>query len=282
MITHPISAAGTLVTNGFEVVLPESVEVLVRDFPDGAEVKAERERVASHWFVHWFQGMLYYFRLKGGGVNVSGRTVTLHTREHPWLLRSRLEDSVAKVFHGYVPLRRRPFTFLAQKQDLVATAAEDAGIDASLLDGIRVRPRYRIHPKIYELADGCARVGIFVTINMHYDIDTDLTRLQDVNVDLGGLHLVRRQPEPEQRRHLGQIDRIDGDIVLLCEARDDIHLAVKDVKLEGSKENFARCLKGLLCQRAIVRCRDGAGANGLPARSRLRLEGRRSRAIHWT
>ena len=132
MIAQPISAAGPLVTNGFEVVLPETVEVLVRDFPNGAEVKAERERVSDHWFVHWFKGMLYYFRLKGGGVNVSGRTVTLRTREHPWLLRSCLEDSVAEVFHKYEPLRRRPFTFLAQKQDLVATAAKDAGIDPSL------------------------------------------------------------------------------------------------------------------------------------------------------
>ena len=250
MIAHPISAAGALVTNGFEVVLPETVEVLVRDFPDGAEVKAERERVSDHWFVHWFKGMLYYLRLKGGGVNVSGRTVTLRTREHPWLLRSRLEDSVAEVFHKYEPLRRRPFTFLAQKQDLVATAAKDAGIDPSLLDGFRIRPRYRIHPKIYELADGCARVGIFVTINMHYDIDTDLNLLQDAKVDLAGLHLVRRQPEPGQRRHLGQFERIDGDTVWLCEAHDDTHVALKDAKLEGSKENFARCLKGLLGQRA--------------------------------
>ena len=79
MITHPISATGSLVINGFEVVLPESIEVLVRDFPDSAEVKAERERVASHWFVHLFEGKIYYLRLKGGGVNVSGRTVTVRT-----------------------------------------------------------------------------------------------------------------------------------------------------------------------------------------------------------
>ena len=85
---------------------------------------------------------------------------------------------------------------------------------------------------------------------MHYDIDTDLTRLQDAKVDLAGLHLVRRQPEPGQRRHLGQFERIDGDTVWLCEAHDDSHVALKDAKLEGSKENFARCLQGLLCQRA--------------------------------
>ena len=45
MTAHPISARTPLVTNGFEVLLPETVEILARDFPDGAEVKAERERV---------------------------------------------------------------------------------------------------------------------------------------------------------------------------------------------------------------------------------------------
>ena len=250
MTAHPMSARTPLVTNGFEVVLPETVEVLARDFPDGAEVKAERERVSGHWFVHWFAGTLYYLRLKGGGPNVSGRPLTLDTRDHPWLLRSRLEDGVADVFHMYEPLRRRPFTFLARKQDLVAVAAKAAGVEPSLLDGIRVTPRYHVHPKIYELADGHARVGIFVTINMHYDIDTDLTRLWDAKVDLARLHLVRRRPEPGQRRHLGQFERIDGDTVWLCEAHDEPRVPLHDAKLEGSKENFARCIRGLLGRRA--------------------------------
>ena len=250
MTAHPSSIATPLVTNGFEVILPDTLEVLVRDIPDSAAVKAERERVAPHWFVHWFQGTLYYLRLKSGGPDVSGRPLTLGTFDHPWLLRSRLEDSVGEIFHMYEPLRRRPFTFRARKRELVAIAARSAGIDPSLLDGIRVTPRYRIDPKIYELSDGRVRIGIFVTINMHYDVDTDLTRLRDANVSLAELHLVRRRPAPGQRRHLGRFKRIDGGAVLLSEAHDQSPIALHDTKLEGSRENFVRCLKGLLRHRA--------------------------------
>ena len=154
------------------------------------------------------------------------------------------------VFAMYEPLWRRPFTFRAQKDELVAQAAESAGADPSLLAGIRVRPRYRINPKIYELADAVPRIGIFVTINMDYEIDADLCRLQNARVDLRGLHVIRRRPEPGQRRHVGQLERIDGDAAHLAEAYDGSVFPARDIKLEGSRENFSRCVKGLLRNRA--------------------------------
>ena len=246
MSAHHSNSAPTLTTNGFEVSLPDSLEVLAQDFPDGSAVKAERQRVAPYWFVHWFRGSLYYLRLRRGGPDIPGPPITLQTSDHPWLLRSLLEESVEAVFQKYEPLRRRPFTFRAKKQELVAPAARSVGIDSSLLNGIRVRPRYRIHPKIYEFSDGLPRIGIFVTINMDYDIDTGLTRLRDLGVDLEGLHLVRRRPQPEQRSHLGRFERIDGDVVLLSETYDESRIQLDDAKLEGSKENFARCLRGLI------------------------------------
>lgn len=250
MNTDPISVGPTLVTNGFEVILPDSIDVLVREFPDGAAVKAERERVSDYCFVHWFQGMLYYLRLKEGGPDISGRPHTLNTSDHPWLLRSRLEDSVGEVFHMYEPLWRRPFTFRAKKQELVATAAKSVEIDPTLLDGISVQPRYRIHPKIYELADGRVRIGIFVSINLHYNIETDLVHLWDASINLDGLHLVRRRTEPGQRRLLGRFEHIKGDAVLLSEAYDSARIESRYAKLEGSKENFTRCIRGLLRHRA--------------------------------
>ena len=106
MTAHPTSVGTPLVTNGFEVILPDTVEVLVRDFPDGAAVKAERERVSGHWFVHWFQGTLYYLRLKGGGPNVSGGPLTLDTLDHPWLLRSCLEGELYLIIDSAPGLRQ--------------------------------------------------------------------------------------------------------------------------------------------------------------------------------
>lgn len=61
-----------LSSNGFEIELPDEIDVLVREFPNGGDVAEERERVQSHWFVHWFGRKLYYLRLKGGGLNRAG------------------------------------------------------------------------------------------------------------------------------------------------------------------------------------------------------------------
>ena len=250
MTDHRTTVGTPLVTNGFEVILPDELDVLVRDFPDGAAVRAERKRVAGHWFVHWFQGTLYYLRLRSGGPNVSGRPTAIRTLHQPWLLRSRLDDCIVQVFHKYEPLGIRPFTFLAQKNKLVAVAARNANVDPHLLDGVHVTPRYRIQPKIYETPDEDPRVGIFVTITMHYDIDADLERLMAAGVSLNRLHVVRRQPQPGERRQLGRFQRRDGDHILLSEAHDKTRIPVNDAKLEGSRENFAHCVGRLLRRRA--------------------------------
>src|SRR5437660_2824560 len=76
-VQHPLA------TNGFKVHLPDSIEVIVREMPSPSDVKAERDRLREHWFVHWIGGKLYHLRLKGGGPNVAGTPQTLRTSEHP-------------------------------------------------------------------------------------------------------------------------------------------------------------------------------------------------------
>jgi hypothetical protein len=63
---HPTQSR-PLATNGFALDLTDAVEAIVRDFPDGRDVKLERERLAGFWFVHWVGGKLYHLRLKAGG-----------------------------------------------------------------------------------------------------------------------------------------------------------------------------------------------------------------------
>ena len=250
MTDNPTSVGSPLVTNGFEVILPDTLEVLVRDFPDGGAVRAERKRVSGHWFVHWFGGTLYYLRLRAGGPDVSGRPATIATRDEPWLLRARLDDCIADIFHMYEPLGLRPFTFLARKRELVAIAAHNADVDPAVLESVRVTPRYRVQPKIYELPDEPPRIAIFVTISMHYDIDTDLERLLAARVSLNRLHIVRRRLQPGERRHLGRFERREGGHIVLSEAHEETSIPLADAKLEGSRENFAHCVGVLLRHRA--------------------------------
>ena len=54
-------ANGPLTLNGFDIELPAEFDVVVRAMPSPADVKAERERLGEHWFVHWLgnAGTLY-------------------------------------------------------------------------------------------------------------------------------------------------------------------------------------------------------------------------------
>ena len=177
-----------LATNGFAVELPEYVEVLIRDLSDPKNVKAERERLDGYWFVHWVGGKLYHLRLKGGGPNVDGDVKTLKVNDHAWLLRARLDDTIGSALSKYTPLQQRPFTFLAQKSELIKKAAEAAEINHPLLKHFRVTPKFVLNSKTYEPVDGVSAVGLFVTVGMCYDIDAPLSELKAAGVDLCGMY----------------------------------------------------------------------------------------------
>lgn len=237
-----------LFTNGFEVTLPSEVEVVVRDLPDPSEVKSERERLSGFWFLHWVDGELFHLRLKAGGPNIEGEKLVLQTALHPWLLRARLDDAMEEALPQYAALKRRPFTFIAQKSELIKTAAEKSAVSHKLLSGFRVTPRFSISPKIYEPTDGQTKIGLFVNIGMHYDINVDLLELNKSGVGLAGLYVVRRTPTPGlgQRRLLGRIKEITQDRASLFEATDEVEYNLNEIKLEGSKENFFHCLTMML------------------------------------
>ncbi|HEY5864446.1 MAG TPA: hypothetical protein VI542_02675 [Candidatus Tectomicrobia bacterium] len=64
------------------------------------------------------------------------------------------------------------------------------------------------------------------------------------------MHVVRRDPEPGERRLVGRIDALDGHCVRLSEAYEDLTtIAVDDVWLEGNYASFSRCLSTLLGSR---------------------------------
>ncbi len=235
-----------LFTNGFELKAPEVVEVIVREWPDPSEVKVERQRMDGYWFLHWFGGQLYYLRLKPGGPNVQGKSVEIETARHPWLLRSRVEDAMESALPKYSALRKRPFTFLAQKSELLELAKSQVGVSHPLLETFRISPRFVISTKIYENADGRAKIGAFVSIGMRYDIDTDLADLAQSGVDITGMYVVRRDPQPGERRLVGRVRRVDGDWTHVFENAEDDVFETGELKLEGSKENFSRCLTSLL------------------------------------
>ena len=235
-----------LITNGFRVELPDVIDAVVREFPKASDVKAERHGLQGFWFVHWVGGRLYHLRLQSGGPNVAGAIQALRVGDHPWLLRARIDDVIGDAVSQYEPIRVRPFTFLAQKAELIKPAAVAAGVSHKLLEAFKVTPRFILNAKVYEPTGETAELGLFVSVGMHYDIDVPLPDLQAANIDLSKMYVVRRVPETGQRRLVGRISRLDGGQIHLSEATGSSSIGANAVKLEGSRENFARCLSGLL------------------------------------
>lgn len=239
-----------LVLNGFEVALPAEIDVIVRPLPDPEQVKTERERLATYWFVHWLGGKLYCLRLKGGGPNVIGSPERLKVAEHPWLLRARLDEVIESVFERYAAIRLRPFSFLSRREEIVSTAAAKIRVSHPLLSGFLILPKFTLSAKVIELRDGDSRIGLFVTLGMRYEIEADLIALHKAGVDLAGLYVVWRKPQLGQRRLVGRIQTLNESVVLLSEATiAESTVGASDVRLEGSLESFSRCLGSLLGNR---------------------------------
>jgi len=235
-----------LVTNGFIVETPSVVDLVVRDMPSPSDVKAERERLKDFWSLHWAGGKLYHLRLSAGGPNVDGQQLTAPASQYGWLLRSRVDDVVGVALPKYQPIRVRPFTFLAQRTELIGPAADVARVDHPLIDQFTVIPRFVLSAKTFEPVDGQSKLGIFVNVEMQFDITAPLNELQNANVDLAGLHVVRRQPEPGKRRLVGRISRVDGNVTQLSDGTEGPSIDTDLIKLEGSKESVTRCLTTIL------------------------------------
>jgi hypothetical protein len=252
-----------LVLNGFRIDLPAEIDVIVRPMSEPSDVRLERQRLAEHWFVHWLGGELYCIRLKAGGPNLAGEPRRLKIANHPWLLRARFDDVITNVFERYPAIRLRPFSFLSQREEIVANAAKAARIRHPLLSGFRILPKFTLNAKVIEPRQGDTQVGLFVTLDMRYEINTELVALQDAGIDLAGLYVVRREIVPGQRRLVGRVDRIADGVVHLLEATGDDTIGVKGVRLEGSLESFSRCLHTLFGSRykSLHEAIDDAEAN---------------------
>ena len=69
-----------------------------------------------------------------------------------------------------------------------------------------------------EVRAGSPFVGITIDLATRWEIVSDLEKLQDAGVDLSGLFVVRRDPDPDQRRLVGRIAAVRAGQVELSES----------------------------------------------------------------
>ena len=204
-----------------------------------------------------------------------GETKTLRCAENLKLLAARIHDVLPEKFPDYEAFRRRPFTFRGKTGEMVeAIRGKLAGLP-QVINGFKIHPKFELDARLIELREGVLEGWLFLVVSTNWLITASLDELVAAGVNIQGLYVVRRNPEPEQRRLVGRIRQLSGLQVLLSESFDGIDsICADDVMLEGSRASFSQCLKQLLgnryesfekgeaVSRGGVSDRPGVGRNG--------------------
>lgn len=226
-----------------------SFKAYVKDMPDNQIFRSLRESLEDEWFLYWRQGKVYGIPKVTHPQKSFGQLEELTCSTHLQFLTARINDLLPGIFSKYSPLKRRPFTFLAQREEkeLISIIAKKIKDLPSIITSFKIIPKYILEPKIFELHEDKFGIGLFLCLKTRWQILATLSELQNEGVELQGLYVVRRHHIPGQRRLVGRIEYLSKQEVTLSESFDCIDsIHEKEVCLEGSRESFSRCLKAIL------------------------------------
>jgi hypothetical protein len=127
--------AEKLCLNDFRLVLSaENLKAYVQDLADNSKVAALREKHAADWFVHWFEGKLYAIPRHESPVEEIGSPETLPRIDHLGLIRAKIADALPELFLPRSAISYRPFTFVGQKDEIVAVVCEALSLKRALME----------------------------------------------------------------------------------------------------------------------------------------------------
>ena len=251
LVNRPVQvSAMKLQLNAFRMsVGVDRLKVQIRRGIDPRAVREIREQHRGNWFVHFREGTLYFLPIVAQPGTALGEEVELEAKSHEALslLSARLNDVASELFPQYAALRLRPFTFEGQRQEMVERAAQVSRCQHPLLSQFTIRPRIAVESRLLEAVQGDLCLMLTFGLDTKWTINAQLHELAQAEIPLEGLYVVRRVQAQGKRRLVGRIARLDSADVIFSEAFDDVpSLSAADVMLEGSRTNFAHCLKRLL------------------------------------
>ncbi|MHB1511263.1 MAG: protein argonaute [Acidimicrobiales bacterium] len=234
--------------NGFRVNYSVAeFEVFVRPGGSTFDLAAERAAHETEWRLFANRGEILALCRHPGAAVPPGEVVRRQVADSFSLFQWLVDEALPDAFSAYEPLRLHPFTFVGTQRDFVSEVAAELKMSGEALEGFTIRPRYRLHTRVVALRGTDAFVGLFVDVGTRWEIDRDLTDLVAAGVDIRGMYAVRREPNPGERRLVGRIDRIDAGTAHLSDNFDGpTEVSTADLRLEGSRQSFARCLQALL------------------------------------
>lgn len=213
-----------------------------------ADVKGLREQCKDTWFLHYRDGTVYGIPL-AVSPSTFGEELELQPKSHAALslLSARFNDLAPSVLPAYTALRKRPFTFEGQRQELVQIAAAKARCGHALLQHFTIRPKFEIDCRLLEAVQSDLCLVVTLAVGTKWTIDATLESLMQAGVTVQGLFAIRSTPALGERRLLGRVESVRNGSVRFSESLEETGpISSADVRLEGSLANFAHCLRILL------------------------------------
>lgn len=238
----------SLFLNGFSVTFTkEDFTGYISEMADNQQLDETRKAIGDEWFIYWREGMAYGLPKSPTPSKPFGKPQILKVSDHLSLLARRLTDVLPEKFPQYEAFRRKPFKFRGQKDEIVAAILTKLKRLPSVVGKFKISLTFELDARLIELREGELRVDLFVDIATNWQILASLDELKAAGVDLAGLYVVRRNPDPTGRRLVGRVKELIGQRITLSEAHGDAtEIFVDEVLLEGSRFSFAHCLKQLL------------------------------------
>jgi hypothetical protein len=212
-----------------------------------ADVDNLKTAHAASWFVYYREGIAWGLPITSAPTMKFGEPVELETASHVGLdfLRARFTDVIPARFESYSPIRTRPFVFLGRRRENnIAAAAFVASQNShALVEAFEIWPKFELDGRLIEIEDNKLQLAMTVAISSKWSITAPLEDLASAGIDLRGSYVIRRQAVPKQRNLIGRIARLENGVVHLDESFDGVmEVAVGDVRLEGSKSAYRKCL----------------------------------------
>ncbi len=228
----------------------QSVTVAQLPWTEGTDMRELRKSLGNDWFVlRRGEKIFGLATVPEPAVEFGQATTILRLDGYEGLdfMKARLDAALPSLLPAYQPARVRPFRFLAQKDEFIASFSANHQLPEIVKRGFAIRPRFELEARTIELVEGELQVVVAMSVAMQWEISASLPDLANQSVQLDGLYVVLKQPQSGERRLVGRIKRISQGIVELDETMDGrTSVAADSVRLEGSKFSFKRCLSRLL------------------------------------
>lgn len=213
-------------------------------FRDAESLKAERARLANDWFL-WRAGNRILGLPKVAEPSGWGRPIQENVAANLRLIAGRLNDLVPSLFPQYDPITQKPFRFVSPKTDLVSRVAAQIQNAPDVLKFFKIRRRITVESRVLALSRDDWRLALLFAQDFRWEIEGRLPELAAAGINPLGLVALLVNPPPGQPALLGTIVSFDEQSVTV-RGKVSQTLPTPDVRVEGSREVFARLLSKIL------------------------------------